>query len=350
MSGLISSNVFIDSSIYISRNFSFTDHLLGQIARLATDNHIKLFSSEIIINEVKKKMDERSKEAKSALDSLRKKGMILRHIPQYEAVFNNELGDSINLVLKKNFDTFIEFSKASVVSVDTVPVSKLLEAYFQGIPPFSDQKKSEFPDAINLMALESWCDINSEQMYVISSDNDLANYCEGNPYLHYLDSIDSFLNLVTSSDEFMHAFVVNLVEKHFENIEEIISDDFQELGFSLDNEDGYVENTRVLSVELEDDVNVIELEKDKATLQFEVRVNFEAEVTYTDYENSIFDKEEGKYLVEKEVELEVETDVLVPVLVQIGFNISDENNYEVVSCKINDDQNVSFMLYEEDYY
>lgn len=172
--------------------------MLGQIARLANENHIKFFTSEIIINEVRNKIDERSKEAKSALDSLRKKGMILRHVLQYDAIFNTKLGESINLVLKKNFDAFIELSKASVISVDTVIVSKLLETYFQGIPPFSSTKKSEFPDAINLIALDNWCKTNSEQMYIISLDSDLENYCAENSNLHYLNSIESFLNLMTS--------------------------------------------------------------------------------------------------------------------------------------------------------
>ncbi|TBL69778.1 PIN domain-containing protein [Paenibacillus thalictri] len=349
MEGLKPINVFIDSSIYISRNFNFKDQLLGQIAKLANENHIRLFITEIVVNELMNKINEKSREVKLALESLRKKGMILRHVSQYNAIFNSVLSNSINSVIEKNFDDFREISKISTVSVDSVSISKLLNSYFQGTAPFSDKKKSEFPDAINLMALDSWCNINSEQMYVISSDNDLANYCENNSNLHHIETVDLFLNLVTSTDEFRHNFVVNLVGKHFENIEEIISRDFPDRGFSVENEDGYVENIEVLGVELEDDVNVIELGKNKATLQFEVRVNFEAEVTYTDYENSIFDKEEGKYLFEKEVELEVETDVLIPVIVQIDFNISDENEYNVISCKINDDQDISFMFYGEDY-
>lgn len=141
-----------------------------------------------------------------------------------------------------------------------------------------------------------------------------------------------------------------MTESHFENIEEVVSENFKWLGFSVENEDRYVENVEVLSVELEEDLNVTELEAYKATLQFEVRVNFKAEVTYTDYANSIYDKEEGQYLFEKKVELEVEIDVLLPVSVQIGFNISDKGCFEVLSCKLNENQNVSFMLYEEDYY
>ncbi|AQT85254.1 hypothetical protein B1222_13980 [Paenibacillus larvae subsp. pulvifaciens] len=80
MGGLLTSNVFIDSSTYINRNFSFKDHLLGYLGKLAINNHIRLFTSEIVLNEVENKIDERCKEAKLALDSLRKKGMILRHI------------------------------------------------------------------------------------------------------------------------------------------------------------------------------------------------------------------------------------------------------------------------------
>lgn len=342
-------NVFIDSSIYIARNFNFNDQLLGQIAKLADGDHIRLFITEIVVNEVKNKINEKSKEAKAALESIRKKGMILRNVSQYNAVFNIDLSNTITSSVFKRFDDFMALTKISTISVDSVSISTLLSSYFRGIAPFSDKKKSEFPDAINLLALDNWCNINSESMYVISSDIDLANYCEGNPNLHHLESVDLFLNLVTSNDGFRHAFVVNLVEKHFEKIEKVICEEFQEMGFSIENEDGYVENVEVLSVEIEDDVNVIELEKEKATLQFEVRINFEAEVSYTDYENSIYDKEEGKYIFEKEVELEVETDVLVPVSIQIGFNILDEKKYEVISCRINDEQDISFMLYAEDY-
>ncbi|MDR9852043.1 PIN domain-containing protein [Paenibacillus sp. VCA1] len=349
MSRLLTSNVFIDSSIYIGRNFAFRDHLLGQVAKLANSSHIKLFISEIVINEVRNKIDEKSKEAKSALDTLRKKGMVLRHVSHYNSVFNIEFSNSINPVLLNNFEEFLQYSRVTIVSVDTVLMSKLLHSYFQGTAPFSSTKKSEFPDAINLMALDNWCKDNCEQMYVISSDNDLANYCAISSNLHYLDSVDAFLNLVTSSDEYRHTFVTKLTEARFEEVEEIISENFKWLGFSLENEDGYVENVKVLSVELEDDINVIELQEDTATLQFEVRVNFEAEVTYTDYANSVYDKEEGKYLLEEEIELEVENDVLIPVSVQIGYKISDETYLEVVSCKVNEDQDVSFMLYEEDY-
>ncbi|MCY7522257.1 PIN domain-containing protein, partial [Paenibacillus larvae] len=272
------------------------------------------------------------------------------HIPQYEVVFNAQLSSSMNSVLKKHFDDFMKQSKASIIPVDTVVVSNLLQRYFQGNPPFSSTKKSEFPDAINLLALENWCNMKSEQMYVISLDNDLSNFCEGSSSLHYLNSIDSFLNLMTSNDEYRHSFVINLAEKYFEQIEEAISEEFPWLGFFIDNEDGYAENIVVHSVDLEEDVNVVELEEDNAILQFDVRVSFEAEVTYTDYENSVFDKEEGKYLIEKEVELEVETDVVIPASVQIGFNISDENHFKMINCIINENQDISFRLYEEDYY
>ncbi|MEK4433305.1 PIN domain-containing protein [Paenibacillus sp. FSL K6-2862] len=350
MSGLLTNNVFIDSSIYIQRNFNFTDHLLGQISTLSANNHIKLYITSIVTNEIKNKIDDRTKEAKSAIESLRKKGMILRNIKEYDVIFNNETSDLVSSAVKKQFEDFIENSGALVIPVEAVSVDKLLEGYFQMIPPFSRSKKAEFPDAINLLAIDNWCITNSEQMYVISLDNDLVNYCEDNVRLHCLDSIDSFLNLVNSSDEYRHNFVVNLSEKFFENIEESIIENFEWHGFSLENENGSVENINVLSVELEDEINIIQLEEDRATLQFEVRVTFEAEVSYTDYENSLYDKEEGKYIFEKEVELKVETDVLVPVIVEVSFDITNEYKLEITSCDLNESKDIYIRLYEDDYY
>lgn len=344
MTNLLTSNVFIDSSIYIQRNFNFTDQLLGQIAKLSANNHIKLHISSIVIKEVNNKIDDRTKEAKSALESLRKKGMILRNIEQYDVVFNNETNMLVNSVVKKQFDEFVKNSKALIIPLQTISVDRLVEDYFEMLPPFSNAKKAEFPDAINLLAIDNWCNSNSEQMYIISTDNDLKNYCNDNIHLHYLNSINSFLNLVTSSDEYRHNFVVNLTEKYFDNIEENISENFEWHGFSLENEDGSVENINVLGVDLEDEINIIELEEDSATLQFEVRVAFEAEVSYTDYENSIYDKEEGKYIFEKEIEKEIETDVLVPVTVEVSFEISNEDKLEIINCDLNDSKEIYIRL------
>lgn len=223
MSGLLTNNVFIDSSIYIQRNFNFTDHLLGQISTLSANNHIKLYITSIVTNEIKNKIDDRTKEAKSAIESLRKKGMILRNIKEYDVIFNNETSDLVSSAVKKQFEDFIENSGALVIPVEAVSVDKLLEGYFQMIPPFSRSKKAEFPDAINLLAIDNWCITNSEQMYVISLDNDLVNYCEDNVRLHCLDSIDSFLNLVNSSDEYRHNFVVNLSEKFLKILKRVLS-------------------------------------------------------------------------------------------------------------------------------
>lgn len=65
---------------------------------------------------------------------------------------------------------------------DSVSVRDLVDLYFKAEAPFSpkDGKKSEFPDAIALLSLESWAGANGK-ILAISRDDDWRRYAETSP-------------------------------------------------------------------------------------------------------------------------------------------------------------------------
>lgn len=64
----------------------------------------------------------------------------------------------------------------------------MLEAYFSAKPPFAT-KKSEFPDAIALQALERWAEEEDLQLLVVSKDGDWRQYCKDTPRLVVVDDL-----------------------------------------------------------------------------------------------------------------------------------------------------------------
>jgi hypothetical protein len=351
LDNITTKNIFIDSSIYISRNFQFSDRLLGRISRLAKEGFIKLFISEIVIREVNRKIDSNLKEAEISLSSLQSKGKILRNVPEYKQIFNTSLLAAANEMIKSNFSDFMKDSKAEIIPLNEVSVGQLVENYFNRYPPFSEGKKDEFPDAINLFAIESWCVKNNQEMCIISSDKDLKNYCAQKNNFHYFVSLEELLDKITSSDGYKYNFIKNLFNSRYQDVEEYIKESFEALGFTLENEEGDVEFVEVYSVEIEDEdeINITEIDGNVAVLSFESRVWFNADVIYNDYENSPYDKEEQEYVFINTVELHIEEyDVLIPVSMKIKFDISKEQS-EIVECIVNEDNTVSLRLFDDDY-
>lgn len=69
-----------------------------------------------------------------------------------------------------------------------------MDAYFLKKPPFSQKKKSEFPDAFVLKSLEQWCKTNKKCCIILSNDNDMLNY--ESKYLKF-EKKDEYLKTLT---------------------------------------------------------------------------------------------------------------------------------------------------------
>ncbi|MER9387798.1 PIN domain-containing protein [Mesorhizobium sp. M0435] len=77
------------------------------------------------------------------------------------------------------FDVFAGVTKPDLISADgRVTHAEILRRYFAPEPPFStkDRKKSEFPDALALLSLESWAADNKTLVLVVSRDGDWQTF------------------------------------------------------------------------------------------------------------------------------------------------------------------------------
>lgn len=77
----------------------------------------------------------------------------------------------------------------------------LFVRYFEQLPPFEVKKKSEFPDAASLLALENYARNHGTQGVVVSKDGGWTAFAKESDHLYQVSSLDELVALFESKGE-----------------------------------------------------------------------------------------------------------------------------------------------------
>ena len=94
-------------------------------------------------------------------------------------------------------DTFEEWlaSCAVLKCQFEASIPDVMNDYFAGRPPFGKgKKKAEFPDALVISALRTWCSKYRRQIYIVSEDQDMQACCTPNGPLYATKSLKEVLS------------------------------------------------------------------------------------------------------------------------------------------------------------
>jgi len=111
----------------------------------------------------------------------------------------------------------------------TVKSDQLLDRYFSERSPFetTKDKKSEFPDAFNVMALETWAE-KKGAVLVVTADHGCQRYCEQSEKLYAIGSLSSALSLISAKDkhrvELARALTTRLLNDEFGEFRKLVVD------------------------------------------------------------------------------------------------------------------------------
>jgi hypothetical protein len=99
------------------------------------------------------------------------------------------VGDDVTLAGIRVSD-FIEASGAEVIGAEYVDAERLTDMYFNSEAPFEEtgKKKNEFPDALALLAIESWAEDNGK-ILAVSLDNGWKKFAEDSDWVDVIDDI-----------------------------------------------------------------------------------------------------------------------------------------------------------------
>jgi len=125
-------------------------------------------------------------------------------------------------LVDKRIEDFIERCGAVVVPANLARLDDLVQRYFGVSAPFenSSRKKSEFPDAIALLSLEEWAELNGKPVIVVSADNGWKAYAETSKKLFLVTELSDALKMYQGLD----ARRLELVAKVASHIDEAVTD------------------------------------------------------------------------------------------------------------------------------
>ncbi|MGO6690733.1 PIN domain-containing protein [Rhizobium johnstonii] len=187
-------------------------------------------------------------------------------------------------------EAFIEKVGATIVNQQATS-DELLALYFGTKPPFgkSAEKKSEFPDAIALLALEKWAEHNDTLILVVSRDVDWQSYAAGSEELICINDLSTALSLFNAGESVIAARIASAIKNNsaaslsraIENRLESYIEDFDVEASAAYYYDYENNGAVVKSWEFEDSILVVDSDDDEVTLSFELRVEAEFEVGFS---------------------------------------------------------------------
>jgi PIN domain len=194
--------VFIDTEVFTREKLDWESKSLTKLAVLVKSGHLKVLTTSITKMEVKARIAD---SLTNAANALKKHDVVLRQLAQDVDIRDSALHD-----LVRKFDEYLMLVRAREVPL-TADLTELFDAYFARKPPFSEKKKSEFPDAVVAASLRSYI-LGSRSAYVVSADPDWAECCDGEKLIH-VNSIAEIISKATVARA-IHDQLLSFVREH----------------------------------------------------------------------------------------------------------------------------------------
>ncbi len=328
-------NIFIDTAIFVESNFQFQSSVFQKLAELAQTKEISIYLTEITVNEIRANIHEEIQKAEAALNSLKTKAKILKNLTVYKEFFNPFDSKEAERLLLNQFESFLNQASVKTISSEKTSISRVFSKYFDKKPPFgADKKKSEFPDAFALAALEEWCSRVDETMYVISGDNDVLEASRVADVLHPLRKVEKFLHIFNYCSDPQSSFLTEILNNNMQKVEAEIEEKFTSLGFILSDEDGDINDVEVNQIEVNEQY-IIDIEDNRAELQLLTTIHYSVDLSYWDYSTAIYDSAEGDVFPIDQIKNNPEFSEDIPVELIIKYKSEDPQYFEIESLILN---------------
>lgn len=323
--------VYIDSSIFIGKNFNFSGSDFKALVEWAKEDKIRILLTSITVEEVRSNISKEIDRSIQAIRKARKDARIFKNLPEEPigSIFTELDQNKLESKIYANFKKFISDSGANVLSLSDVDADHVFSLYFGEKAPFgAGKKKSEFPDAFILAAVNLASEQESNPVYVVSKDKDFAAASENFQCVIYIESLEKYLDLVASHYEELAPLVAQLMVENQEVVKEAIKNQFLELGFYLGDQEGEVYNVEVNEIwGLEE--YLISVNDEIATFELTPTVDFTASISYDDLDTASYDSEDKVLIPWRKIDTEVERSQILQVDITIAFSPLDRSIFEI---------------------
>lgn len=290
-------NVFIDTEFFVKAGLDFSSRTLESFQEICSNGELAHITTTIVVREVNGKISDHIQEALNSVNSFRRKAKILTHSSNtlINGLFAPINQEQINQEGLQVFSDFLKYSKTKILDLNEVNADEIVKMYFEGKAPFQGgKKKNEFPDAFNMLALRNYLS-EKEEIYVVSEDSDLLEFCKANPRFIAIESLSKLLDLYHTHDEQRSNFIKKFITSHKEEIKEKIKENIEETeAYNVSSwENAEVDSLSVTSIS-DFDPSIIHIDDNSCQISFEIKADYIVSVTGPDYNNGTYDREDGK--------------------------------------------------------
>jgi hypothetical protein len=317
-------NIFIDTQAFIQQGLRFENATLEKLKDLGSSGCINILISEVVKREVEYKLEEKFRLMSEKMNALKKDIVSLQlNIPENVENSFNQIHYFITTQLSSRWNNFLTECKSLILDSINVNPNELISMYFNGLSPFSDgKKKSEFPDAVSLLAIREWANSNDQKVYVVTQDRDFNGFCKASKNLILLPSLAEFLDLFNRAEVRLGEEIHTIISAKEKTIIEYIHEQFLECSFSCSGiDDPDVGSVKVSEVDF-DQVDIISIENGKVIVSVQASIFGSALIVGYDYTNGIWDREEKQYIHLEQYCADLDFTENYEVTFSINFNLS----------------------------
>ncbi|QDT14908.1 hypothetical protein CA12_09880 [Alienimonas californiensis] len=272
-------HVLLDTQPIFASGFSFKTARLLQLAAASKAGQIRIYMTAVSVDEVNHHLDDKATAAVTAGQKLAK---CLRPLGTVSQIVGLELPpvDRMRSDFRRSFKDYMSSAEIERLEADGVSVSELMSMYFKRLPPFSDRKKNEFPDAVSVLTAIRWCERTGRNLHVVSGDMDWKEACERLACLKWERDLDGLLDRLPPLKLDVSAEVAHMFHSERVPIDDEVRTQFEELVFRLADYDGEI--IRVTSSHFTPDrVIVVEAEENEGVgrLTIDGTIDYDASIS-----------------------------------------------------------------------
>lgn len=308
-------HLFIDTNEYEKWHFNTKCSIAIFLQKNIILRDLRVYSNNIIIGECLKHINKCNEEIKKTINLINKIEKVeLRQMKK-------NIIEELNSKIKEDFECFLENCHYVNIDLNGIDVEKIASDFFNGNPPFSEKKKEEFPDAIAIESIKLFVEEkNIEKFYIISSDTDWQNAFKNCNNIicckEWKDFKEEFDKICIELDE-GYKNVSNYYNKILDNYYDEIYIEIKELLNNMDFETDYIDGeVYIYEVYIDfPEFSLYDYNNEIVTVSIDYKVDFDIGLSYSDYENAVWDKEDKKYmfLENKKEDRRIETNIEILV-------------------------------------
>jgi hypothetical protein len=200
--------VFLDTEVYRSESFDWTRTNFATLRERVTRGSIRLVTTDIVVRELRNGISTLLNDFDQHLQKAVRRANVVRPLNDQRVSSLLHLADDKLTIegLWSSAEQFLHELSTTVLSVPETAVRDMFDLYFAGEPPFgSRHKKSEFPDAANMLALLAHAGATGKPVHVVSADDDWTRACAKHATLirvrHLSEMLDKAIRAEWLSDD-----------------------------------------------------------------------------------------------------------------------------------------------------